>query len=270
MKFIGRCWTWAISIITIAFMFVPESTFKCIKLFSKASDDVNVIVNRLLVLVVTLLVTIIVLLIYRHFRQKVHIKGKNFSIEIIYGDILEINNCKKVIPFDECFSTTIGDAPHEVKADSICGQYLIKCPIQDIQGLIERANLKPSKTKSKFQGRDRYDHGKLIPNGEYLLMAFTSLDKDGLARMSREEYLDCLDTLWKEIDKYYAQSDVCIPILGSGRTRLEGGELNQQEVLDIIIQSYKLSCHKIKHPRKLRIICKKCNDFTLEKVGSTL
>ena len=38
-----------------------------------------------------------------------------------------------------------------------------------------------------------------------------------------------------EIDKYYAQKDVCMPILGSGVTRIDGVSITQQELLDIIV-----------------------------------
>ena len=76
--------------------------------------------------------------------------------------------------------------------------------------------------------------------------------------------------MWKEIDKYYGQKDVCIPILGSGVTRINGISLTQQELLDLIIYSYKLSPYKIKVPYKLYIICKKKDNFSLNKIGETL
>jgi hypothetical protein len=60
-----------------------------------------------------------------------------------------------------------------------------------------------------------------------------------------------------------------IPILGAGITRIDGStgaSIPQQELLDMIIWSYKLSSHKIK--TKLRIICKRSDDFSLDKVDS--
>ena len=71
--------------------------------------------------------------------------------------------------------------------------------------------------------------------------------------------------------RYYGQKDVCIPILGAGLTRFDGGSgasIPQQELLDMIIWSYKLSSHKIKSPRKLRIICRRDEDFSLDKIDS--
>jgi hypothetical protein len=63
---------------------------------------------------------------------------------------------------------------------------------------------------------------------------------------------------------------VCIPILGSGITRFEDKLLTQQELLDIILASYKLSSHKIKPPYQLHIVCKKGDDFSLNRIGEKL
>lgn len=104
-----------------------------------------------------------------------------------------------------------------------------------------------------------------------MLLAFAKLDKNGLGRLTRDEYLKCLSVLWEEIDKYYGQKDVCIPILGAGLTRFDGGSgasIPQQELLDMMIWSYKLSSHKIKSPYKLRIICRRSDDFSLDKIDS--
>ena len=51
-------------------------------------------------------------------------------------------------------------------------------------------------------------------------MAFAKLDEDGRGYFfSWDEYLHYLSILWNEIDKYFGQKDVRIPILGSGITR---------------------------------------------------
>ncbi|MBS3199154.1 macro domain-containing protein [Turicibacter bilis] len=272
-NFLKKSTTWAFSIITVVFTFVPEMIFQKYKLLSNANDGTNIVLIRILAFIGILILSIIINALYLLLRRKVQIKGHNYSIQVEYGDLLEMNSCKKVIHFDECFTTSVGDAPSEVKPSSICGQYLSNNPIQDMESLINNAHLKPAKSKSKYQNKVRYDSGKLVPNGDYLLMAFAKLNEEGLGRLSRDELLDCLSMLWKEIDKYYAQKDVCIPILGSGLTRIDSetnASLTQQELLDIIIYSYKLSRYKIKPPCQLRIICKKNANFSLNKIGTTL
>lgn len=269
-NFIKRVITWTLSCISVVFTFVPELYFAKIKIFAKASDELNIIVNRTLCFIIVLALVVMVYSLYLNCRKSVHIKGKNYNITISYGDIFDTPNALKVIPFDEYFSTQVGREPAQVKPNSICGQYLTKYPVANIQALIDRAQLKPLKGKSPHNNQERYESGRLIPNGDYLLMAFAKLDKDGLGQMTREEFLECLSILWREIDKFYGQTDVCIPILGSGITRIGDNTPAQQELLDMIIGSYKLSVHKIKAPAKLHIVCKRQDNFSLNRIGEFL
>lgn len=270
IKLLKKSNKWALSIITLVFTFVPETIFGKYKLLLNVSDEANIVLNRVLAFIAALILSIIINSLYLFFRRSISIKGNNYSIKIKYGDLLKMHDCKKVITFDECFTTIVGHSPSNVKPDSICGQYLAKNPIENMQILIDNAQLKPAKSKSKYQSKDRYESGKLVPNGDDLLMAFAKLDKDGIGRLSRDEFLDCLSMLWKEIDKHYGQKDVCIPILGSGITRMDDTSLTQQELLDIIIWSYRLSAHKIKPPYQLYIVCKKRDGFSLNKIGENI
>ena len=275
---------YAFAIISVVFTFVPEVIFGKVILIS---DDVlkqfalegytleiNIIVNRVLTFVIVWFIEAIGYKVYLLFRNKVIIKGNNYKITVEYGDLLKTKKCKRVINFDECFSTHLGTTPVDIKATSICGQYLNANPNLNIQSLIPNSQLKPLKSKSKYQSKERYESGRIVPNGDELLLAFAKLDKNGLGRFfTRDEYLNCLSVLWEEIDKYYGQQDVCIPLLGAGLTRIDGcsgASIPQQELLDMIIWSYKLSSHKIKLPYKLRIICKRCEGFSLEKIDSQL
>lgn len=261
---------YALSVISGVFTLVPESFFAKIKLLSNAPDELNIILSRILTFLFIFGVAIIIIAWYLSHRESVQIKGHNYSIKIEYGDILQMTSCKKVISFDECFTTSVGGRPGDVKPTSVCGQYLKKYPIRDIQKLIKCAGLKPSIIKSNYEKKVRYESGKLVPNGDYLLMAFAKLNEKGLGELTRDEFLDALATLWEEIDTYYGQEDVCITILGSGITRMKGESLTQQQLLDIIIESYKLNSHKIKSPYKLHIVCKRHDDFSLNKIGENL
>lgn len=249
-------------------MFVPEDMFKLCMLFSKLSEEINVIINRSIIFVGILILSLICNAIYQVFRRKAYIKGKNYSIKIMYGDLFKQRDCKVVIPFDECFTTNVGPAIADINPRSICGQYLIANDSLDMHQLINSSNIK-TKGKSKYAGKDRYESGRVIANGKYLLMAFAKLDKYGKGVMSREEYIGSLSILWEEIDNYYGQEDICIPILGSGTTRIGDNELSQQDLLEIIINSYKLSMHKIKNPNKLRIICKRTEGFSINSIETT-
>ena len=270
IKFIKSVFTWALGIISVVFTFVPEALFGSCKIFPDASDEVNIMVNRVMFFLTVVVLAAIGYALYLLCRKSVSIKGKNYNIKISYGDIFDVSARKKVIPFDECFTTEVGQEPAQVKPSSICGQYLTRYPIADIRPLIEKAQLKPCKGRSKYNNQERYESGRLVPHGDYLLMAFAKLDKDGLGRMTRDEFLECLSILWQEIDKHYGQTDVCISILGSGATRMGDNTITQQELLDMIIGSYKLSVNKIKVPSTLHIVCKRRDGFSLNRIGEHL
>jgi hypothetical protein len=270
LKFLKKSNAWALSITTVIFTLVPETIFGKCKLPVNTSGEVNIILIRILSFIAALVMSVIVNAIFLICRRSIRIKGGNYSIQIRYGDLFKMLTCKKIIPFDECFTTNVGNAPSNINPDSVCGQYLKDNPIRDMQFLIDNAQLKQAKSKSKYQSKERYDSGKLVPHGDYLLMAFAKLDKNGLGILSRNEFIDCLSILWEEIDKYYGQKDVCIPVLGSGVTRMDGTSLTQQELLEIIIGSYRLSSRKIKPPCQLHIVCKKRDDFSLNKIGESM
>ena len=58
-----------------------------------------------------------------------------------------------------------------------------------------------------------------------------------------------------------------MPIIGSGVTRFKDVTLSKQELLDVIIASYRLNIRKIHKPNKLIIICPK-GDISLSKIGN--
>lgn len=281
--FIIKSVAWAFGIVTGIFTFVPETFFgryewvteefleQC-KLFANLdAKDVNIIISRLVCFLLVWLGTSLVYVIFLNFRRWVTIKGQNYSIRVEYGNILKKKNCKRVINFDECFTTQVGSATADINPDSICGQYLSSHLDLDVEQLIAAAQITPARSKSKYQHKTRYDSGTIVPNGDDLLMAFAKLDERGKGRFfSRDEYLECLDLLWKELENYYSEKDVCVPILGAGTTSFDGGagaSIPQQDLLDMMIWSYKLSSHKIKAPHKLRIVCKKNSGFSINNIG---
>ena len=258
------------AITTGCFSFFSEEYFNRMICWSSLPSYWNETINKILFLIIIGLFVYLVMLVWKHFRRNITIKGHNYKVIVEYGDIFNMQNCKRVINFDECFSTEIGEAPHQIKPSSICGQFLQKNSNIDVPILLSNSGLKPQRKLSDYGSKKCYESGSLIPYGEYLLMAFGKLNKDGRAVMTRKEYIDSLNTLWREIDKHYTQSDVAIPVLGAGITRFKGEMLTQQQLIDIIVSSYQISPYKIKKPNSLHVICKKRDDFSLNKVGETL
>ena len=274
--------TAAFTIISVLFTFVPEDFFAShtwitqemlcqIKLLTNVeANTVNVIISRIICLIVIGIVVTLINVVCWYLKCRVVLKGRNYLIQVEYGDLLKIKNCKRVIHFDECFTTKVGNGIPDIKASSLCGKYLNKHPELNVNKLIEEYNIVPALSKSRFQQQLRYESGTIVPNGDDLLMAFAKLDERGKGCFkSLKEYLDCLELLWEELECYYAGMDVCIPILGAGITVFGDGAgttITRQDLLDIIILSYKLSTHKLKAPNKLRIICKRSKGFSINKV----
>ena len=272
----------AFGIATGIFTFVPEAffgkyewvtqiTLKQYKWFAFCdAQDINIIISRIVCFLLVWIGTSLLYGAFLKFRRWTTIKGQNYSIKVEYGNILKKRKCKRVISFDECFTTQVGNATADINPNSICGQYLSLHPNLDVQQLIETAQITPARSKSKYQHKTRYDPGTIVPNGDDLLMAFAKLDERGKGRFfSRDEYIKCLDLLWKELENYYSEKDVCVPILGAGTTSFDGGSgapISQQDLLNMMIWSYKLSSHKIKAPYKLRIVCKKNSDFSINNI----
>ena len=250
--------------------FIPQDCFTSIWTCTEQGSYWGETLNKLLLLLAIGALTGIVMFLWRYFRQNVTISGYNYEVKIEFGDIFALNDCKKVISFDECFTTEVGRLPHQIKPTSICGQFLSRNNDIDIPSLINSVGLKPSKKRSEYAGKECYPSGSLIPYEDYLLMAFGKLNSDGRANMTRKEYTDSLSKLWQEIDKYFDQCDVAIPVLGSGITRFKDTSLNQQQLVDVIIASYRLSPYKIKHPHKLRIVCAKKDGFSLNEIDKSL
>lgn len=282
IDFIKKSIAAAFAVITGIFTFVPESVFaghgwitqgllsKCEWLSGFEATDVNVVITRLVCFLLVWIATSAAYALFLALRRWTTIRGENYSIRVEYGNILKKRNCKRVINFDECFTTHVGDKTADINPTSICGQYLTTHPGLDMQKLIDAANITPARAKSQYQQKTKYDSGTIVPNGDDLLMAFAKLDDKGKGRFfTRDEYLQCLDLLWRELENHYSEKDVCVPILGAGTTSFDGGSgasISQQDLLDMMICSYKLSSHKIKAPHKLRIICKKNSGFSINNI----
>ena len=70
-----------------------------------------------------------------------------------------------------------------------------------------------------------------------------------------KDYIDFFINFWNELDIVYAQNSVSIPLLGSGITRFkEYIDITDQELLEIMIWSFKISRIKFNYPSKVSII----------------
>ncbi|MBQ2657605.1 MAG: hypothetical protein IJF87_03420 [Erysipelotrichaceae bacterium] len=262
--FLGKGYSISSSIIAAIFTIVPEDCFKLIKINQHWTETINVLIVRFLVAVIIYVIVYITYIVIQKNKKKVIVSDENCLIQIEYGDLSAIDDGKVVINFDECFTTNVGDAPADIKPNSVCGQYLINHPT-NVQDLIDRLGIKAARVASSYKKQRSYTPGTIVPNGNYLLMAFAKLDENGLGCLTYDEYLNCLDYLWKQIDLYHGTDDIYMPVLGSGILRFDK-DLTQQDLLNIMIASYRLSPRKMKRPYKLHIVCKQREGFSLDNI----
>ena len=99
-------------------------------------------------------------------------------------------------------------------------------------------------------------------------MAFSQFDENDQAFHTFESYISCLMNLWRELDKLYALKSIAMPLLGSGITRFIDGEKTKQELLELIVWTFKQSQVNFKSPASLTIVLDKSfkNDINLYKI----
>lgn len=69
------------------------------------------------------------------------------------------------------------------------------------------------------------------------------------------DYLSFLIRFWDKVNQVYAQKNVSVPIFGSGITRIkEHRNISDEELLKIMIWTFRISEMRFKYPAQLSII----------------
>lgn len=269
IKALKKGWPYGVAVASVILSVVPESCFQ-ITIFEKLSPDYNIIAIRLILCGILILGSWFLCILALLLKPWVTIKGHNYKIIIQYGDILRKKKGKKVIGFDECFTTKVGPDTGDINANSLCGKYLQRHPITDtkMENLLNQSKLNPCRIPSKYKGKPCYKPGSMVLRDSYLLMAFTKLNEKGRSSMTYKDYLECLELMWTSIDDLYGQEDVYIPVLGAGTTKFEDWDPEPQDLVNVILNSYKLSRDKLK-TNKIHIACDRKSGIVLNKIDGT-
>ena len=96
----------------------------------------------------------------------------------------------------------------------------------------------------------------ILIDDEYILTAFSRFNKNNQAELTIQENVNFLLTFWNEINRLYAQRSVTVPVFGAGITRFKNGfeDIDINELLRIMIWTFKISKIKFAYPAKLTII----------------
>lgn len=211
--------------------------------------------------------------IYANKRTKIKLNIDGSDVHVLSGDLFKQEGLK-VIPFNEYFDTKVDNVI--IAERSLNGQYIKKyCENTNLlDNLIkEDICLKENITESNVERNGKaikYKLGSSILIEEYVLVAFSKFDKSNKAYLTIHDYIQFLVCFWNEINRIYAQRPVSVPIFGSGITRFKGGfeDIDDNELLNIMIWTFKISKIKFKYPAKLSIIIdeKKINKINIFKL----
>lgn len=208
---------------------------------------------------VILIIVYIVIWILSNKICDINIAINNSRVAIKYGDIFEESG-KKVIAFNEYFDTCVDD--NIINSKSINGQFVLNniTDINEFDELISQKlsarNKKPiTDANRKIGKKEKFKLGTIIKyNKDFLLMSFTKFNANNCAELSMQEYITCLLEMWNELDILYSQDTIVIPLLGSGTTRFKDYKISEQELLELILWTFKISKIKFTYPSKLIIV----------------
>ncbi len=206
-----------------------------------------------------LLIIYVTMWIHANFQNKSILNINNSILVVKTGDIF-IEDGFKVIAFNEYFDTQVDN---RIIADSSLNGIYIKSKINDIIELDNLINSDTHLNENTLHSNNGRPHGKkktyklgtIFQHNDYLLTAFSKFDNDNRAYLNMNEFVNFLLNFWNEIDKIYAGRSISIPLLGSGITRLkEYNTITDQELLELLIWSFKISRIKFTYPSKVSII----------------
>lgn len=198
------------------------------------------------------------------------------NVQIKAGNLFEQKGLK-AIAFNEYFDTSVDDVV--IARQSLNGQVIEKY-FPDVQALDKKIEHSRSLEKNLIEEvnrevgkKKRYKLGSsALIDDEFIFTAFSRFDDENKAELTMQEYINFLLTFWNEINGLYAQRTVSVPVFGSGITRFKNGfeDIDVNELLQIMIWTFKVSKIKFSYPAKLQIIIydellKKVNLYELKK-----
>ena len=199
---------------------------------------------------------------------KIDIEGSTVNIKS--GDLFAESGFK-VIPFNEYFDTIVDEKI--IASSSLNGIYInnhLDITVLELNNHIIQNSLQEdiedNNVVRRLGGNNvKFKISTIIVYKDFLLTAFAKFDEHNKAVLTMPEYLEFLINFWDRVNRVYAQRSVSVPIFGSGITRIkEHRNISDEDLLKIMIWTFKLSEMKFKHPAKLSIIIHKDKIKTID------
>lgn len=208
-------------------------------------DLQNVGCRVIAALLVMLVFAIIYLVIWVRVRlaRSFQVQINDLSVEVAAGDIFDQHGLK-IIPFNDRYDTKVDN--RLIAESSLNGIYISKyldiSPDELGEEIQNDADLKVHDDAAYEFRRKAYRLGSIHVRNDYALVAFSHFDELNRAALTMEEYVCCLLSFWKELDRVYAMRDVAVPLLGGGITRIHSDvSANKQFILETLLRTLELS-----------------------------
>jgi hypothetical protein len=203
--------------------------------------------------------------------KSISLKIGKTNVLIKQGDIFTQNGYK-VIAFNEYFDTDVGSIISDTSLNGIFIEKYVKNVSQlnkNIEDDTRLAEKKRSIDTNRTSGnKQRYALGSIYKHSDdFLLTAFAKFDSDNRVRITVPEYMEFLMNFWQELDKLYNGKNVAITIFGSGITRFSNGsEPSNQELLELLLLSFKMSGLKLTSQLRIIIPSQKCDEINFYRL----
>lgn len=192
------------------------------------------------------------------------------EVKIKQADIFEQDGWR-LIPFNEMFDTVVDDII--IAHRSLNGYFIdtyVKDDLKKLEQCVETASDVKGLNPTLRHGRRKFPLGRIIPyDNEYLLLAFTHFDDNNNAFLSHADFEKCLITMWKEINRVYANRPVYIPLLGSGITRFtDTPHKDNLSLAKCLLCTLKMSGVHIKQPITICLMPEVMNSMNIYELKS--
>lgn len=193
-------------------------------------------------------------------QKSIEIDIEGTTVCIKEGDVFQEDGLK-AIAFNEYFDTLVDNKIiNERSLNGIFIQKKLDISVDELDRRIETFDFEVDEileenTTRLVGKKKRYKLGTIFVHNDYLLTAFSKFDSLNKANLTMPEYLGFLITFWDKVNVIYGQRSVSVPIFGSGITRIkEHRNISDEDLLKIMIWTFRISEMRFKHPAKLTIV----------------
>lgn len=221
--------------------------------------------NSAILFSLAIFILYLVFWLQKNTKQALNLNINGNNVHIKYGDLFTAEGIK-IISFNEYFDTTVNDkiiAHNTINGKFIDEGLYIHDDIKNIHDLdnfiVGNIHLRKNIVGQNFErnlGKNiQYKLGSVIEIcPDYLAMAFSRFDEENKAYLSINDFINCLLFFWSEIARVYNARSIVLPLLGGGILRIKNCPLTKQELLEILLLTFKLSKISLAHSTSLTIV----------------